>query len=256
MPAGLTTELLELSEAVEREVSDGDCVWIGNFGAQLFAVGAELIRQRRRDLHVVMASGGILLDRLIAAGVLGRVTFAHCWSPVGPHPTRAFRAAWERGSTIEWCELSLGALSAALGAGAAGVPFASVAVDPATGYPEWGEGMLARVQTPFGEAHVVRGLRPDVGFIHTARADPWGNCALGAPAGEAVAAAGAARRTIAVAEQMCPTDELGGLGITIPGVLVDGLVVHPGAVAPDGVAGLYPRDVRAYAAYLAGTAGA
>ena len=80
---------MQLEDAVAATVADGDCVWLGNFGAQLFAVGAELIRQGRRDLHVVIGSGGLLLDQLLAAGVCAEVTFTHCWSPVGPRPTRA-----------------------------------------------------------------------------------------------------------------------------------------------------------------------
>jgi glutaconate CoA-transferase subunit A len=38
-------------------------------------------------------------------------------------------------------------------------------------------------------------------------------------------------------------------GAAIPGVLVDAVVECAGAVAPDGVAGRYPRDVAAYLAY-------
>ncbi len=60
-----------LEAAVEQHVADGACVWIGNFGCQLFAVGRELARQRRRELHLVVASGGLLLDDLLAAGVAG-----------------------------------------------------------------------------------------------------------------------------------------------------------------------------------------
>jgi len=82
-----------------------------------------------------------------------------------------------------------------------------------------------------------------VAFVHTAIVDEYGNARLGAPAGEATLAAQAAGRTILVAEQVVPelTNE-----ITIPGVLVDAVVESPGAVAPDGVIGLYPRDVEAY----------
>jgi glutaconate CoA-transferase subunit A len=37
--------------------------------------------------------------------------------------------------------------------------------------------------------------------------------------------------------------------VVLPAVLVDLLVEHPGAVAPDGVAGHYERDVAAYESY-------
>jgi glutaconate CoA-transferase subunit A len=247
----MSIDLPSLEDAVASTVADGDCVWIGNFGTQLFAVGEELIRQGRRDLHLVVGSGGILLDRLLAEGVAAEVTFTHCWSPVGPRPTRAFRAAWEEGSEVRFHELPLGALVAALEAGAAGVPFAPVALDPGTGYPDWTPEMIGTAESPFGEATVVRALRPDVAFVHGRSADRDGNVQIGAPAGEAPAAVAAARRTVAVVEQII---DLQLTGVALPSILIDLIVEHPGAAAPDGVPGLYERDVAAYEAYAGASA--
>ncbi len=104
---------------------------------------------------------------------------------------------------MRWQELSVAALSAALGAGAQGVPFAPIALDPRTGYvaDDWSGGTIARVSSPFGEATVVRALVPDVAFVHALAADGHGNAAFGAPAGDALLAAQAARRVVVVAEQ-------------------------------------------------------
>ncbi|MCW2982292.1 MAG: coenzyme transferase [Solirubrobacterales bacterium] len=247
----MSIDLPSLEDAVASTVADGDCVWIGNFGTQLFAVAEELIRQGRRDLHLVVGSGGILLDRLLAEGVAAEVTFTHCWSPVGPRPTRAFRAAWEEGSEVRFHELPLGALVAALEAGAAGVPFAPVALDPGTGYPDWTPEMIGTAESPFGQATVVRALRPDVAFVHGRSADHEGNVQIGAPAGEAPAAVAAARRTVAVVEQII---DLQLTGVALPSILIDLIVEHPGAAAPDGVPGLYERDVAAYETYAGASA--
>lgn len=247
----MRSESPSLEDAVASTVADGDCVWIGNFGTQLFAVGEELIRQGRRDLHVLIGSGGILLDRLLAEGIAAEVTFTHCWSPVGPRPTRAFRAAWEEGSEVRFHELPLGALVAALEAGAAGVPFAPVALDPGTGYAEWTPEMIGTAESPFGETTVVRALRPDVAFVHGRSADRCGNVEIGAPSGEAPAAVAAAKRTVAVVEQI---SEGASAGVVLPLVLIDLVVEHPGAAAPDGVPGLYERDVAAYEAYAEASA--
>ncbi|KAA9157616.1 CoA-transferase [Amycolatopsis acidicola] len=231
----------DLAAAVAR-VSPGDTVWLGNFGAQLFAVGEELIRQRARELHLVIGSGGLLLDRLIEAGVVAEATFAHCWSAVGPAPTRNFRRAWQHGSAITWHELPLGALSAALTAAARGVPFAPVPLHPETGYRDWSGGMLAEAASPFGAATVVRALPLDFAFVHASVAAPNGATAIGYPAGEAFAAAQAARHVVVVAEELGPVATA-----DLPGLLVETVVVAPGSVAPDGVPGRYPRDVGAYA---------
>jgi len=242
----MSARRLELAEAVQEYVADGDCVWLGNFGAQLFAVGHELIRQGRRDLHLVIASGGLLLDELLAAGVAAEVTFSHCWSPVGPRPTPSFRAAWQDGSAVRWHELSFGMLVAALGAGAAGVPFAPVAVSPDVGYHEWSRECLAAVDTPFGAATVVRALAPDVAFVHADHAGEHGDAVLVTPLGESLLAVQAARRAIVVAEQL-----VAGVpaAVQIPGMLVDAIVQVPGAVAPDGAPSRYERDVEAYLAF-------
>ncbi|TDV57543.1 CoA-transferase [Actinophytocola oryzae] len=234
-----------LADTVEA-LRPGDTVWLGNFGAQLFAVGEELVRQEKRDLHVVLASGGLLLDRLVGAGVVAEATFAHCWSAVGPAPAWHFRRAWQYGSDIRWHELPMGVLAAALSAAAQGLPFAPVRVHPDTGYlaDGWSGGMLATVDSPFGSTTVVRALPLDVAFVHAAVADEHGDCSFGAPSGEAVAAAGAARRVVVVAERVDSPARVDLLGI-----LVDTVVEVPGAVAPDGVPWLYDRDIAAYEAY-------
>jgi glutaconate CoA-transferase subunit A len=92
----------------------------------------------------------------------------------------------------------------------------------------------------------VRALRPDVAFVHGRSADRDGNVQIGAPAGEAPAAVAAARRTVAVVEQII---DLQLTGVALPSILIDLVVEHPGAAAPDGVPGLYERDVAAYEAY-------
>jgi glutaconate CoA-transferase subunit A len=246
---------LGLTEAVDA-VRPGDTVWLGNFGVQLFAVGAELVRRRARDLHVVVASGGLLLDALIGAGVVAEVTFAHCWSAVGPAPAWHFRRAWQDGSDIRWHELPMGVLTAALAAAGNDVPFAPVRVHPDTGYlaDGWSGGMLSSVDSPYGTATVVRALPVDIAFVHASLADPDGNCSFGAPSGDAVVAVRAARRVVVVAERVGTPADVLARGVDLLGMLVDTVVEVPGAAAPDGVPGHYPRDVGAYEAYVGRTA--
>lgn len=243
---------LTLAEAVD-EVRDGDCVYLGNFGAQLFCVADRLVAAGRRGLHVVVASGGLLLDRLIGAGVVARATFAHCWSPVGPDPAWHFRRAVETGDPpVARHEVSLGMLSAALTAGAWGVPFLPVPAPQGTGYltEDWPDGLLAVARCEFGEAYVVRALVPDVAFVHVDLVDEWGNGVIRGPVGEALVAAQAARRTVLVAEEVADHARVRAAGIRIPGLVVDAVVHHPGAVRPDGAAGRYHRDVDAYRALV------
>jgi glutaconate CoA-transferase subunit A len=246
-----------LTALVRDSVRAGDTVYIGNFGAQLFAVGHELIRLGLTDLHVVVGSGGLLLDQLIGAGVARTVTFAHCWNPVGPAPAWNLRRASEGGgSGLEIQELSLGMLGAAFQAAAWGVPFMPVAISDHTGYVTdgWARGALSRVSSEYGDSWVVRALRPDVAFIHADMADSRGNALLTEPFGEHLFAAQAATRTVVVAEEVLPAGQRLPQPAALAGVHVDAVTALPGAVAPDGTPGRYPRDVDAYTRYAAESA--
>ncbi len=257
---------LTLAQAVGEYVGDGATVYVGNFGAQLFCVGHELIRQQRHELHAVIASGGVLLDQLIGAGVLASATFGHCWGPVGPKPAWNFRRSTERpysehehttdghaeaDSRLQLHEVSLGLLTAALTAGAWGVPFMPVSGPAGTGYLEqdWTGGLIGQADSTFGSAPVVRNIAPDVAFVHVDRVDANGNGHISGPVGEVPVAAQAARTVVLVAEEVTDTDTLRRHGITIPGVLVDAYVHQPHAVWPDGAIGRYDRDVDAYLSY-------
>ncbi|MBC7551998.1 MAG: CoA-transferase [Cellulomonas sp.] len=241
-----------MGEAVDHFAPDGSTVYIGNFGAQLFALGHELIRREVRNLDVVIASGGILLDQLIGAGNLRSAVFGHCWSPVGPSPAHNFRRAAQggEGSTV-FHEMSLGHITAALTGGAWDVPFMTAPGLPGTGFADedWSKGYLDTASTTFGDATIVRSIRPDVAFVHVDTADFDGNGLIRGPLGEVLVAAQAARYVILVAENVVGDDSVVAAGPTIPGILVDAVVHHPGAVAPDGVIGRYERDVAAYQAY-------
>jgi glutaconate CoA-transferase, subunit A len=244
---------LPLDEAVARYTADGDAVYIGNFGTQLYAVGHELIRQRRRHLHAVMPSGGLLLDQLLGAGCVDAATFGHCWSSIGPRPAWNFRRYYEQEPhEVRWHELSLGAMNAALTAGAWRVPFMPIPGLPGTAYltEDLAAGRLETVSSAFGSATVVQALRPDVAFVYADRADRWGNAVVAGPHGDTLIAAQAADRVIVVAEELVSDDELRGSQANLPGVVVSSVVVAPDAVRPDGAEGRYPRDIAAIDEYV------
>lgn len=248
----MSPQVLTLAEAVAEHVRPATRVYLGNFGTQLFSVGHEMIRQRLRDVDLVIASGGLLMDQLLGAGVLRSATYGHCWSPVGPAPAHNFRRAAQSGdTTVRMHELSLGLLTAALTAGAWGVPFMPVPDLPGTGYvdEDWSDGLLVTATCAHGTARVVRAEVPDVAFVHVDLADEQGNGVVRGPLGEVLVAAQAAGRVVLVAEEITSTAVVREHGITVPGVLTTALVHQPGAVAPDGAVGRYDRDVGGYEDY-------
>ncbi|GAA5140927.1 CoA-transferase [Pseudonocardia adelaidensis] len=245
------TPVLGLADAVRTYVRPGSRVYLGNFGAQLFCVGHEMIRQGVRDVDLVIASGGLLMDQLLGAGVLRSATYGHCWSPVGPAPAHNFRRAAEGGTAVVLHEMSLGLLTAALTAGAWGVPFLPVPDRTGTGYvdEDWTVGRLDTVTCAFGTSWVVRAEVPDVAFVHVDLADPAGNGVVRGPVGEVVVAAQAAGVVVLVAEELASGGTVRAAGITIPGLLVSAVVHRRGALAPDGALGRYDRDIAAYERY-------
>lgn len=250
-------QIMTMTDAVAAKVHDGSSVYLGNFGAQLFAVGHEIIRQRVQGLDAIIASGGLLLDQLLGARSVSSATFGHCWSPVGPAPAWNFRRLAESGDTsVAITEMSLGMMTAGLTAGAWGVPFMPFPGLEQTGFVTegWARDSIAVARTPFGDNHVVRALTPDVAFIHVDRCDADGNGWINGPLGEVLLAASAAKEVVMVTEALVQTAELLTRGITVPGVLISAIVVAPGAVGPDGAAGRYDRDVEAYTAYTSAAA--
>jgi glutaconate CoA-transferase subunit A len=240
------TAVRSLEDAV-AEVSAGDRVLLGNFGSQLFSVGHELIRQRKRDLHIIAGSGGILLDQLLLEGVVRKATVAHCWNPIGPATAKGWRAANEDGR-LDLVELSLGALNSALLAAAWNVPFMPTTDLRDTGYVTEGRarGHLDIARCSLGETPVVAALRPDIAFLHVDRATADGDGWLEQPAADVSVAAMAARRTVLVAEELV---DASGRPCDIPGVVTTAVVERPGAVYPDGAPGRYERDIAAYQGY-------
>lgn len=246
-------ERLSLADAVSAHVRPGTKVYLGNFGAQLFSVGHEMIRQGCREVDAVIASGGLLMDQLLGAGVLSSATYGHCWSPVGPSPAWNFRRAAERGDdTTSLYEMSLGMITAALTAGAWDVPFMPVPGLPHTGYVEedWSRGRRSSLATKWGEVDIVEALSPDVAFVHVDSADRDGNGVIHGPLGEVLVAAQASRTVVLVAEEIVETSAVLTAGVTVPGLLTSAVVHYPGAVVPDGAINRYDRDVAVYEEYV------
>lgn len=243
-----------LADAVDRHVRSGSSVYLGNFGAQLFCVGHEMIRQKLTGIHAVIASGGLLMDQLLGAGTLRSATYGHCWSPVGPSPAWNFRRAAESGGGgTSLCEMSLGMMTAALTAGAWDVPFMPVPGLPGTGYVDenWPNGRRSHVTTKFGASDIVAAITPDVAFVHVDLADEEGNGVIRGPLGEVLLAAQASTTVVLVAEEIADSATVRSAGIVVPGLLTSAVVHRPGAVAPDGAIGRYDRNVAGYEEYVA-----
>jgi glutaconate CoA-transferase subunit A len=73
------SKVMSAAEAVRRFVKDGDMIALGGFTVSRnpMVIAREIIRQGRRDLHLVMHSQGQSMDLMVGAGCVSRLELAY-----------------------------------------------------------------------------------------------------------------------------------------------------------------------------------
>ncbi len=244
---GSTGKCMTLAEAVGRNVADGDIVFVGGFGQCIpFAIGHEIIRQRRKDLTLCRSGADILFDLLIAAGTTRKVIAGYVGNP-GVGLAHAFRRAVEKG-TVEVEDWTNFSMVLRLHAGALGIPFIPSATLIGGDLPARID--VKPIECPFTgeELRAVPALRPDVAIIHAQRADDDGNIQLFGLTGDTLEGALASERIIATVEKIVPrcVTRAAPERTAIPGFRVAAIAHTPWGAYPSYVDGYYTRDDRAY----------
>ena len=245
-------ELTTLAEAVAAHVHDGDTVSLEGFTHLIpHAAGHEIIRQGRRDLHLVRMTPDMVYDQLIGAGCAAQLTFSWGGNP-GVGSLHRFRDAveheWPHPLRIE--EHSHAGMATRYAAGAAGLPFGVlrgyVGTDLAEHTPT-----IKSVTCPFtGEdLTAVPALNPDVTIIHTQRADRAGNVQIWGLVGIQKEAVLSARAAIVTVEEIVDDlDERPG-AVVLPSWVVDAVCEVPGGAHPSFAMGYSERDNSFYRAW-------
>jgi glutaconate CoA-transferase subunit A len=238
-------KLVPLAEAVARHVADGACVALEGFTHLIpFAAGHEIIRQGRRDLHLVRMTPDLVYDQMIGMGCASRLTFSWGGNPgVGSlHRLRdAVEHRWPVPLAID--EHTHAGMAASYCAGAARLPFGVLRGYLGTDLPA-ANPRIRSVECPFtGERlAAVPALNPDVTILHAQRADRRGNVAIEGIVGAQREAAFAAQAVIVTVEEI--VDELPPAmnGIVLPHWMVSAVAHCPGGAYPSYAQGHYARD--------------
>jgi glutaconate CoA-transferase subunit A len=250
-----TDKLVTLEEAAAR-VRDGDVVALGGgLSARLpMALVRELIRQGRRDLHLVGSAHGIDVDLLVAAAAVAicEESYVGFEQDLGLAP--AYRRAAE-GGEIRLAESCCVTMLTQLRAAEAGVPFLPVrgvkGSDIRRLHPEYAE-----ITCPFtGEVLVaVPALSPDVALIHASLGDRRGNLHFDKPYVLDERFASASQLVVATVERVASTDEVADAGITVPAHLVTAVAEAPFGAHPTSCYPEYAYDRNHLRQYVAAAA--
>ncbi len=244
-----------LAQAAEL-VRDGFVVALGGgLCSRLpMALVRELLRQGRRDLHVVGSAHSIDVDLLVAAGAVAvcEESYVGFEQDLGLAP--AFRRAAENG-TVQVRESCCVSILTQLRASEMGLPFLPVrglkGTDILALHPEYGI-----VACPFTGEQLVAlpALTPDVALIHAPLGDRHGNLHLDQPYVLDERFAHASRMVVATVDRLAPTDELAAAGVVVPGHCVAAVVEAPLGAHPSSCYPGYAYDRPHLAAYLAAAA--
>ena len=254
-----------LPEAIDRFVPNGAHISIGGFTINRNPMAAvyEIIRQRKRDLHLYAHSNGQGVDELIGGGCVTRLEIAYGGSGrFAPTCIRFRKAAETRAIIVE--DYSNYQMTLRFLAGAMGVPFLPTRSSLGTDIIEkWGFSEEIRKSDPNLPVHklkvlenpfdgwldtekvvLVPAIQPDITILHVQKADPSGTARINGLSFADVEQAKAARHVILTCEELVAPESLrmDPENNQIPGIIVDAVVPVPHGAYPTACYRYYDYD--------------
>ncbi len=206
------SKIMNLEEAVSI-VRDGDKVALGGALSlrEPMAIIREIIRQDKRDLHLIGNAHGIDVDMLCGAGCVGAAEVTYVGFEFDFGIALNYRKVCESGK-VKVRENNCVTLINQLRAAAFGLPFVAQSgfrgTDVLKLHPEFKE-----IESPFNGEKVVLAppLKPDVALIHAQYADTLGNVKIEEPLTSDIILARASEKVIVSAEKVVSPEEMRSL---------------------------------------------
>jgi glutaconate CoA-transferase subunit A len=266
MSAGidLKDKRMSAEEAVRRFVKDGDMIALGGFTANRNAmvIAREIIRQGRRELHLVMHSHGQAMDLLVGAGVVSRLELAYAGTGRFAPTCIRFRKAVQSGQ-VQVEDYSNFHMSLRFMAGALNLPFipscsgfeSDVLNQQGFGPEVRGRGKIPPhkaviTDNPFSPNRepvvLLPALTPDVALIHAQLVGEDGTVRIKGLTFLDIEQAKAASRVIVTCEEVVPSAFLrqDPDQNSLPPFLVDAVVLAPFGAHPTACHYFYDYDPR------------
>ena len=233
----MVNKTMELKEAVETFVHDGD--YLGIVGANRTRIAAmhEIVRQGRKNMGLAGHTATHDMQILSAGEVYDRVDAAYVVGLEARGPSSCSRKYLESGKVqvTEWTNY---ALTLRMKAAAMGVPYLPARNMIGTDTFKYSAAKL--VECPFtGKKTVLLpALYPDIGIIHVHEADIYGNARFKGIAISDLDLASASKRLIITTEKLIHNDDISSdPGSTnIPYYLVDAVCEVPFGAYPGNMA--------------------
>lgn len=240
----MASSLGEMAKCIERGMTIALPV---DYAGVSMAMTREMIRRGANDLHLVcVPTGGLQVDQLIGAGLVGTVeTSAVSLGEAGGAPR--FNAAVKDGS-IRLKDATCPAIHAGLMAAQKGIPFLPmrglIGTDLLRHREDWRvlDNPLADTADPIV---LIPAIKPDVAVFHAPMADRFGNVWIGRRR-ELAAMAYASTTTLVTVERIVEenllADELTAAGV-LPALYIGAVGQASRGAWPYGLWGEYPSDV-------------
>nr|WP_276510212.1 CoA-transferase [Paenibacillus qinlingensis] len=248
------SKLISIQEAV-AQIPDGTKLAVsGNMEMSPMALIREIIRAKRRELYLVCAgAAAVNADLLIGAGVVSTVEFSQI--SMGEYGFGLnFRRKFEQGAIVG-LEHACPTLTAAIGAGASGIPFTPVRGLLGTDYmqirPDFHE-----IYNPYNSEEsiaIVPAIRPDVAIFHGYKADTLGNVIAHSSQNNRLLAQASVKAFASVEEIVSPDELLreANHGVAfIPSLFLSGVIHARGGAIPTACPGYYEVDDEEISIYM------
>lgn len=258
-------KLTDLTSAIAAYVTDGCHLSIGGFTVNRNPMAAvyEIIRQRRKKLHLYAHSNGQGVDELVGSGCVDKLEIAYAGNGRFAPTCIRFKRAIENGTLLVE-DYSNYQMTLRFMAGAMGIPFLPTRSSLGTDIiNRWGFSAELRHQDPkipndkliignnpftgWTDAETlvfVPAINPDVTIIHVQQADEKGTASIqGLPMAD-VDQAKAARRLIITCEELVSTHtmKIQSDSNQIPHFCVDAVVHQPNGAYPTACYNCYDYD--------------
>jgi glutaconate CoA-transferase, subunit A len=245
--------LLSLREAIATYVKDGASVALEGFTHLIpFAAGQEIIRQQRRNLHLIRMTPDLVYDQMIGMGCAARLTFSWGGNP-GVGSLHRLRDAIERGwpQPLAISEFTHAEMAVAYQAGAGGLPCGLMRREAATDLGRVPGASAREARCPFtgDPLTLIPALTPDVTILHAQQLDARGNVLIRGIVGASKEAAMAARQLLVTVEERVETLHSDMNALILPAWVVTAASVVPGGAYPSYAQGYYARDNAFYLAW-------